>query len=169
MLKINEKEFKKNRRVVEGGFKLNENMRSKIVESIENLNDPNKQDVLMWIIAGKCGFRKFKNFNYLKNHLDKLDEYLSNESAFESGLGLNLINFFNLKPKNMLIFEDIEGIGRVIKENNTDSEKSKIIFFIPTFKNDGSDSNYSIDSDIKYYNSLAEKEYDATEGLVYSL
>lgn len=188
MLKIDENKVKKDKKIVDAGFKINENLRMEILNKIETLEDKNRQDILMWIIAGKCGFKKFKNFNYLKNNLSKLDTILKNESAFETGLGLNLVEFFNLKPNNIIIFEDIEGFGRIIKEKNCSEDiynnsgegnnESKIISYIPVFNAEG-DFEYknlvcniesgNVDSDIKFFNNLAEKNYDAIEGLVYSM
>lgn len=143
------------------GVKLNENMIDKVLNQILSI-DKEKEDQLIWLIGNNIGFKKFKTIQDIKNNSEKFKDILRNESIFDGSLGFSLMNFFNLSPDNILIFEDLNKCGRTVKEIRDNYEQ--VLSFIPIFDEDS--EPYVVDEQIKKFNKLS-KLYDITEGRYY--
>lgn len=157
--------------LVDNGFKLSDNMRNKVMKKVANLEDEDKRKDLSKLINNICGKDKFYNADCLKDnegfdnknkyHLKKVDFILKRESAFNGTLGKALIDFFQIEPEKMIIFEDNENVGRIIKEKTIyNGNVESFLFFIPVYN---SKDQYVVDEDIKRYNNIA-KEYDLVNG-----
>ena len=144
------------------GVKLTKNTIDKVIDKI--LKYKNKyENQIMWLIGNELGFNKFKSISDIENNRDKLARILMNESAFEDNLGFSLIKILNIKPNKVLIYEDQDGFGRVVKERTEHGEI--FLSFIPIFDRD---DPYSVDYKIKQYEKLANENYDIIEGRFFS-
>lgn len=143
------------------GIKLNKNMINIIMDKILEIKNQQDKNKLMWIINNDIEFNKFKSVNEVIKNRIKFEKILNNQSAFESNIGLILMQFFNLTAKRTIIYEDCNKFGRTIKERINNNEE-KTLFFIPIF--DKNAENNSVDFKIKEFNILAANNYDVIEG-----
>lgn len=163
------------------GVKLNKNMINDIMDKIFDLSEKIErmgnleyklieEAKFMWLVGANIGFKKFSSIEDIKRNRSKFERILMNESAFSVNLGLSLMNFFGLKAKNAIIYEDLDGAGRTIKERISSKceghSNERILSFIPTFEN--TEDLYTVDTEIKKWNRIAETNYDIIEGRYYS-
>ncbi len=158
--------FNVRREITNNGFKLSENMIKIVCTKISNTLDVNKLNEVKNLIDSKIGKSKFDLKNGFdpenKKHIAKLANILKRENAFSDSLGKDLLDAYNIKPERIIIFEDNENSGRMIKEktiftNGTES----FLYFIPTFN---SKDQYIVDEDIKKFNRIANNKYDLING-----
>lgn len=143
------------------GIKLNKGMIAVIMNKILETNNREDQIKLMWVINSNIEFDRFKNIDEIIKNRVKFEKILSNQSAFESNIGLFLMQFFNLTPKRTIIYEDLNKSGRTIKERIDDNQE-KFLSFIPIFNKNSEDT--SVDLKIKQFDKLAINNYDVIEG-----
>lgn len=148
------------------GVRLCKSMREEILNRMEIAKyDQNKSERLMFIIGSNIGFRKFKSIEDIvdnKMNRERFDKILRNESIFDGKLGLSLMQFFDIKPTRVIIYEDVDNYGRSIKDLKGD----QLLFFIPVYNASEMQNSTlnSVDSDIKKWNNIAENDYDIIEG-----